>query len=111
MAPAHRAGRQGIKQDPPKLAPWDFGTTRCTVIRIIEEQATGPVHDARLLATLVDDGKEVFVQLRRRRGFCFVDRDRDAVYVQNARKNQTAEAGSNNRDGSVHRSILIHRTH
>ena len=30
----------------------------------------------------------------RRRGFRFVNRDRDTVYVQNTRKNQTAEASS-----------------
>lgn len=130
LRPAHDAVRKRVQQHLPQLAARDLGALARAVVGAVEQHGPCPVQDPvglaagqdevaepleqaggleRRLAVVGVDVQQPALGARGRRGLRFVDRDRDAVQVQDAGQDEAAEACSDDRDGCSHRAppILI----
>ena len=122
--PMHDAVRKRVQQHLPQLAARHLGTLARAVVGPVEQNRPGPVqnpvglaarqHEAtelpgqagrleRRLAVPGVDVKQPALGPCRPRGLCFIDRDRDAVHVQDAGQDETAEASSDDGDRCSHR--------
>ena len=123
--PLHDAVRERVQQHLPQLAARHLGTLARAVVGPVEQDSPGPVQDPvglaagqdeaaelpgqagrleRWLAVPGVDVKQPALGARRRRGLRFIDRDRDAVHVQDAGQDETAEASSDDGDRCSHRA-------
>jgi hypothetical protein len=127
LAPSDRFRRQGVQQDAPQIAAKDLRPPARAVVGLLKHDLAAPVEHARGLAARMDNGAKrvdqaggfqrglsvrlVNVELaalraRGRRSLGFVDRDGDAVDVQNAGEDKAAEPRANDGDGRSHSSSV-----
>ena len=124
VTPPDGALGQGVEQHPAQVAALHLGTPSAAVVGFVEQDGAVRGEDPGGLAALEDQAAELLRQARGRqrrltvvlvdvehpalgargRGrLRLVDGDRDAVDVQDAGQDESAEAGSDDRDVGAHR--------
>lgn len=122
-APLDGVAGERVEQDLPQLAALYLGACARAVVGLVEQDGPVPVEQPYRLAALQDEATELvhqagcvegelavaFVDVEhsalrtgRRGGLCLVDRDREAVEVQDTGQDEPAESGADDRDRSVH---------
>ena len=123
VPPPDDAVRKRVEQQLPQLTALYFGTRARPVVGLVEQYGSRPVEDPVGLAALQHEAAELpgqpgcrerwlavpgvdvehaALSARGRRGVRFIDRDRNAVHVQDAGQRKAAEASPDDRDRCRH---------